>query len=79
MLQPTKHSKADQTVIAVSTQVLKRLRAKRVIDFDDLRSQVEKSTPGTGRLFIPALNLLYLLGVLDYRPKTDSFEYVGKG
>lgn len=28
-------------------------------------------------LFLPALNLLFLLGLIEYRPKTDAVEYVG--
>ena len=28
-------------------------------------------------LFLPALNFLYLMGLIDYRPKTDAVEYVG--
>ena len=32
---------------------------------------------GGASLFLPALSLLYLLGVIAYRPKTDSLEYVG--
>jgi hypothetical protein len=28
-------------------------------------------------LFLPALNFLYLLGLIDYHPKTDAVEYVG--
>jgi hypothetical protein len=28
-------------------------------------------------LFQPALNFLFLMGLIDYRPKTDAVEYVG--
>jgi hypothetical protein len=28
-------------------------------------------------LFLPTLSFLYLLGLVEYRPKTDSLEYVG--
>jgi hypothetical protein len=78
LLQPTKHSKPDQTVVAVATQALKRLRGKRVIPFEDLRRQLQKSNPGTERLFLPALGLLHVLGLLEYLPKVDSFEYTGQ-
>jgi hypothetical protein len=78
LLQPTKHSKPDQTVIAVAAQALRRLRVKRVVPFEDLRTQVQKSNPGTDRLFLSALGLLHILGLLEYLPKTDSFEYTGR-
>ncbi|HIE2341175.1 TPA: ABC-three component system middle component 8 [Haemophilus influenzae] len=29
-------------------------------------------------LFLPAINLLFLLGVVKYHQKTDCFEYIGK-
>lgn len=77
LLQPTKHNKPDQTVIAVATQALKRLRTRRLIAFEELRAQLRKSNSGTERLFVPALGLLYMLGLLEYRPKTDSVEYIG--
>ncbi|HHW4672388.1 MAG TPA: ABC-three component system middle component 8 [Xylella fastidiosa subsp. pauca] len=28
-------------------------------------------------LFLPALNCLYLLGLIEYRGATDTVEYVG--
>jgi hypothetical protein len=28
-------------------------------------------------LFLPALNFLYLMGLIEYHPKTDAVEYVG--
>jgi hypothetical protein len=77
LLQPTKHNNADQTVVAVATQALRRLRMRRLIGFEDLRSQLRKANPGTERLFVPALGLLYILGLLEYRPKADSVEYTG--
>jgi len=76
MLRPTKHSHPDSTVVGVSLVLLARLRAKRVESFDDLRGFARGRVRGASSLFLPALNLLYLLGVVEYRPKTDSFEYV---
>jgi hypothetical protein len=46
--------------------------------FEDLRIQLRKSNPGTERLLVPTLGLLYILGILEYRPKADSIEYTGK-
>ena len=77
LLQPTKHNKPDQTVIAVATLALRRLRSLRLIGFEDLRAQLRKSNSGTERLFVPALGLLYMLGLVEYRPKIDSVEYIG--
>lgn len=77
MLRPTKHSHPDRTVINVSLLLLARLKTRRLADYDSLRKFAKKSVSGDDVLFLPALNFLYLLGLIDYRPKTDSVEYVG--
>ncbi|TFY93614.1 hypothetical protein DYL61_13395 [Pseudomonas nabeulensis] len=77
MLRPTKHSHPDRTVINVSLLILARLRSRRVDEYDALRRYAKKAVTGGDVLFLPALNFLYLLGLVDYRPKTDAVEYVG--
>lgn len=77
MLRPTKHSHPDRTVINVSLLLLARLKKRRVDTYDDLRSYAKKLVTGGDVLFLPSLNFLYLLGLLEYRPKTDAVEYVG--
>jgi hypothetical protein len=77
MLRPSKHSHPDRTVINVSMLLLTRLKTRRVEEFDTLKAFAKKSVIGGDLLFLPATNLLYLLGLVDYRPKTDAFEYVG--
>lgn len=75
MLRPNKHSHPDRTVIYASLVMLGRLKAKRVVEYGALRNHLRKSIAGGDFLFLPALNLLFLLGLVSYRPKTDSFEY----
>ena len=77
ILRPTKHSHPDKTVIAVSALIVERLRSKRTERYDELRRSLIKSHQGTDTLFLPSLTFLYLMGVLEYHPKTDSFEYIG--
>jgi hypothetical protein len=77
MLRPTKHSHPDRTVINVSLLLLARLKMRRVDDYDSLRTYAKKIVVGGDVLFLPALNFLYLMGLIDYRPKTDAVEYVG--
>ncbi len=77
MLKPTKFSHPDKTVIAVATVILSELSKKRVMKYDKLFEQIKKTCEGTESLFLPAVNLLYLLGAVAYRRKTDSFEYIG--
>ena len=77
MLRPTKHSHPDRTVINVSLLLLSRLKARRVDEYDVLRKFTKKHVVGGDVLFLPALNFLYLMGLVEYRPKTDAVEYVG--
>ncbi len=77
MLRPTKHSHPDRTVINVSLLLLARLKSRRLDDCDNLRKYAKKTVSGGDVLFLPALNFLYLMGLIDYRPKTDAVEYVG--
>lgn len=77
MLRPTKHSHPDRTVINVSLLLLGRLKTRRLDNYDSLRKYVKKAVVGGDVLFLPALNFLYLMGLIDYRPKTDAVEYLG--
>ena len=77
MLRPTKHSHPDRTVINLSLLLLARLKMRRLDDYDSLRKYAKKIVVGGDVLFLPALNFLYLMGLIDYRPKTDAVEYVG--
>jgi hypothetical protein len=57
--------------------LLIRLKARRLEDYDSLRKYAKKAVAGGDVLFLPALSFLYLLGLIEYRPKTDAVEYVG--
>jgi hypothetical protein len=77
MLRPSKHSHPDRTVINVSMLLLRRLKSRRVEEYEALKKLAKKTVSGGDVLFLPAMNLLYLLGLVEYRPKTDAFEYLG--
>lgn len=77
MLRPTKHSHPDRTIINVALLLLIRLTARRVEDYSQLKSYAKKAVNGGDVLCLPALNFLFLLGLINYHPKTDSVEYVG--
>jgi len=77
MLRPTKHSHPDRTVISMSLLLMARLKIRRLDDYDSLRKYAKKAVVGGDALLLPALNFLYLVGLIEYRPKTDAVEYVG--
>ena len=78
MIKPTKHSHPDKTIIYVSFIMLKELRKKRVISYSDLFQLIKDKVTSGEFLFMPTLNLLFLLGLIEYRAKTDSIEYIEK-
>ncbi|NKX41771.1 hypothetical protein HGG71_09880 [Rhodobacteraceae bacterium R_SAG2] len=74
MIRPSKHAHPDLTVVGVATVILERLKAKRTETYTDLVNLVEKHTKNAKTLFLPAINLLFLLGLVRYLPKADRFE-----
>lgn len=77
MLRPSKHHHPDRTVVNVSLILLIHLKRHRSKGYDDLRKFAQQSVTGGSALFLEAINFLYLMGAIEYRPKTDAFEYVG--
>lgn len=77
MLRPTKYSHPDKTVVYLALQLLKHLKKQRIDSYDNVLSYGKETVDGASFLFLSAINLLFLLGVIDYRAKNDSFEYVG--
>lgn len=77
LLRPTKYSHPDRTVINVSLLLLLVLRKVRIEKYEKLKDHAKKRIEGGEVLFLPALNFLFLMGLIDYMPKTDSIEYVG--
>ena len=51
---------------------------KKVVSFDKMQNAVADYTKCGNILFLPAISLLYLWGLIEYHPKNDTFEYIGK-
>jgi len=64
-------------VINLALILLSRLKKRRIEDFDGLKAFAKKSVVGGDSLFLPSISFLYLLGLIDYKAKNGSFEYVG--
>lgn len=77
MIRPSKHSHPDKTLIFAAFLLLRKLKQRRVETYVDLASYIKEQCGGDLNLFVPALNLLFALGLVNYRAKNDSFEYVG--
>ncbi len=78
MLRPTKYSHPDQTVMAVISIVLKKIKKDSVVEYETLLDIVKQRVKSGEVLFLPALNVLFLLGTIEYYPKKDVIAYTGK-
>ena len=78
MIRPSKHAHPDLTVMGVACVILERLKKRRTETYADLVMLVEKRTKNAKTLFLPSLNLLFMLGLIRYLPKADRFEYLPK-
>lgn len=76
MIRPSKHAHPDLTIVSVSYVILERLKSRRTETYADLVDLVERRTAHAKTLFLPAVNLLFLLGLIRYLPKADRFEYL---
>ncbi len=77
MLRPTKHSDPNLTVLPIAAAILKKVRKNRACSIADLRKHIEEVGSDRLPLLVPSLAVLYALGLVEYRRKTDSMEYVG--
>jgi hypothetical protein len=78
MLFPNKHSHPDRTTLAVAGTMMKHLARNQVVEYDALLNACRSHGPSTEFLFTPAISLLYLLGLVEYLPTSDSFAWTAK-
>ena len=76
-LLPTKHSHPDKTTLALAVIIIKRLKKVRIEQYDRLLEFLQKKNSSAKTLFLSSMNFLYIMGLVNYHKKTDSFEYVG--
>lgn len=78
MLRPSKHMNPDRSVLTLSALLLARLKRTRIEGYSALVDYAKQKTQDGDTLFASAVSLLFILGLVEYRPRTDSFEYVGQ-
>jgi hypothetical protein len=61
----------------VALLLLGRLKKRRLDNYGDLRAFAKKAITGGDVLYLPALNFLFLIGLIEYHSKTDAVEYLG--
>lgn len=78
MLFPGKHEHPDQTVVALSSTMMRYLSRHQVVKYDALYEHCKGKSNDIDYLFSPAVSLLFLLGLIEYLPKADSFHWLQK-
>lgn len=78
MIRPSKHNDPDKTLIYASFLILKRLKKSKIVSYEDLLGFIKKEITSGEYLFLPALNFLFLLGLINYQSKNDMIEYIEK-
>lgn len=78
MIQPNRHTDPDLTVLNVASIILKKLKRTNIKTFTELSNIVYVDNPSADKLFLPSLQFLFLLGLIEYHPKNDSIEYLKK-
>ncbi|ASV39448.1 hypothetical protein CI807_25645 [Pseudomonas sp. NS1(2017)] len=78
LLLPNKNAHPDLTILSVSAFLLSVLRKYRVQPYSDLYGKLVSHEKRASYLFERALELLFLLGLVQYHPRNDILEYVGK-
>ncbi len=79
MITPTKYMDLDLSVVRVSSMLIKLFENNRVMEYSEvLQYLVGKIGEDVKHVFVPSLDFLYLLGMIEYHLQTDSLEFIGK-
>lgn len=78
MIRPSKHNDPDKTLVYASFLILKRLKKSKIVSYEELLDFIKKEITSGEYLFLPALNFLFLLGLVNYQAKNDMIEYIEK-
>jgi len=77
MLTPTKHMNLDNSLIRISALIIKIIKKSKIIKCNELLNKLINSEGENVRYsFLPALNFIFLFGLVEYYPKTDSLEFI---
>jgi hypothetical protein len=78
MLRPNKHMNPDRSILSLAGALLSHMRTVRMETYSGLVDHAKGQFSGADAIFIPTMALLFLLGLVSYHRKSDSFEYIGK-
>jgi hypothetical protein len=72
VILPSKYLDLETSVLRLSAFILEQLGREAIVRVTDLAARVDEYTGGRGHFnFFPALNLLYLMGRLEFDEERD--------
>lgn len=71
-LKPSKYTKVEKSTLFSCGLIMSALSERDVIDYEKLRFTVAGKSNDMGANFLPALNVLFLLGKIEYVEKLDQ-------
>lgn len=80
MIRPTKYLDLNTCVLRLAEVILSELREAQVVPLNELDMIVRTRVGDSARFnFLSTLNLLYLVGKIDYRDDSDEIVFVHQG
>lgn len=65
------------SVLNIATEILSEMQKSHIISLNELDDLVQTRIANASRVnFVPALNLLFLIGCIDYDNETDAVLYL---
>lgn len=72
----TKYENPSQTLIYSVYLISKELNNKRILPYAELKDFLSKKVEGGEYWYETALNFMFLMGRIQYYPKTDMIEFL---
>ena len=77
MLRPEKYLDLENSVLTISSQIIKYLKKNKNLSISELINKLISLKGEKAREnFLPALNLLYLIGKIDYIAQADLIRLI---
>ena len=77
MLAPTKYLNLELSVVRISSEILKILKANQSMKYDEVLTYLcDSICDDVKHVFMASINFLFLLGKLNYHVTSDSLEYI---
>lgn len=76
MIKPEKYLDPDVSVLSVSAMIIELFKSGNLLTYSEVFQKVIKKKGDQAKvIFLPALDLLFLLGKIEYHKEIDTLEF----